>query len=398
MLGGTFAQRDPRPAKLAQKGAMPRYFFDHGRLTKSHFPQPLTHFGFSLQFADTARCPRWKIGQTEALRTERIDGGSHGEDTKENETWFQKSKLLLAFTSGIKRKTGADNANRLPGARDEIAARLLAGCLLSAGCISRPDISACFMKSNLRRRVLTLLVVSGLMAAGARARDWSLADGSRVTGDYAGGIGDVIFVKRADGSRVKLSQGLLSAEDRNYIQERQKGSVSIVKSDPQVSAALLKARQIQAQNLVGALLFGHKLVVPGPAGFVDAPAAAAAPDYYAIYFSAGWCAPCHKFTPQLVEFYRQNKENHANFEVVFVSSDHSERDMLNYMKQFSMPWPALRFEDAKSPDVDRYAGDGIPCLVVVDAEGKVVSNSYINGKYVGPQQPMQALGKLLASK
>lgn len=33
----------------------------------------------------------------------------------------------------------------------------------------------------------------------------------------------------------------------------------------------------------------------------------------ALYFSAHWCAPCRKFTPQLVEFYNRVASQHPEF-------------------------------------------------------------------------------------
>ena len=38
-----------------------------------------------------------------------------------------------------------------------------------------------------------------------------------------------------------------------------------------------------------------------------------------LYFSAHWCPPCRRFTPQLVDFYNSKKGTPEEFEVVFVS-------------------------------------------------------------------------------
>ena len=48
----------------------------------------------------------------------------------------------------------------------------------------------------------------------------------------------------------------------------------------------------------------------------DAPANAI--QYYAIYYSAQWCPPCHAFTPKLVDWYNRFKPAHHNFELIFV--------------------------------------------------------------------------------
>jgi len=116
--------------------------------------------------------------------------------------------------------------------------------------------------------------------------------------------------------------------------------------------------------------------------------------YIAFYYSAHWCGPCRQFTPKLVEFYNKNKTD--DFEIIFVSSDRSAGDMLKYMEGSHMPWPAIKFNKIQKTKVGKYAGPGIPCLVLLDAKtGEVISESYENGKYKGPTRVMNALGKLL---
>ena len=40
-----------------------------------------------------------------------------------------------------------------------------------------------------------------------------------------------------------------------------------------------------------------------------------------------------------------------------------------------MPWPAISFDKLPGKDaLKKYAGESIPCLVVVDANGKVISD------------------------
>ena len=67
---------------------------------------------------------------------------------------------------------------------------------------------------------------------------------------------------------------------------------------------------------------------------------------FALYFSAHWCAPCRKFTPQLVEFYNRVAPQHPEFELVFVSDDRSPFGMETYMRD--MPWLAIDFSKLPS--------------------------------------------------
>lgn len=111
-----------------------------------------------------------------------------------------------------------------------------------------------------------------------------------------------------------------------------------------------------------------------------------------LYFAARWCPSCRKFTPELVEYYNRVSAAHPEFEVVFVSNDRSAPAMEAYMHDAQMPWPAVSFDKiAEKQALLQYAGPGIPCLVVIDAQGNVVSNSYDGSNYRGPQRVLADL-------
>lgn len=147
----------------------------------------------------------------------------------------------------------------------------------------------------------------------------------------------------------------------------------------------------------GKLISANKSPFAFPA---NAPAASIR--YYAIYYSAQWCPPCHAFTPVLVEWYKKFKPSHPNFELIFVSEDRDEAAMIEYMKEMAMPWPAMRFGDLKhdggfkGSGIEKFAGTGIPDLVLVDADGKVLSDSFSwTGSYLGPQRVLDDIEKLV---
>lgn len=118
-----------------------------------------------------------------------------------------------------------------------------------------------------------------------------------------------------------------------------------------------------------------------------------------LYFSAHWCAPCRKFTPDLVAYYNKVAPAHPEFEIVFVSNDKSAPEMEAYMRDMQMPWPALSFDKVPgAAALTKYAGSGIPCLVVVDETGKVISDTFAGKNYRGPEAVLADLDQLFSGK
>lgn len=120
---------------------------------------------------------------------------------------------------------------------------------------------------------------------------------------------------------------------------------------------------------------------------------------FLLYFSAHWCGPCRKFTPQLVDYYNHVAPQHPELELIFVSRDKSPFAMETYMRDTKMPWPAIDYQKvAAKESITKYAGEGIPDLVLVDGTGRVVSTSYEGKKYVGPGKVLVDLQTIFAGK
>jgi nucleoredoxin len=152
-----------------------------------------------------------------------------------------------------------------------------------------------------------------------------------------------------------------------------------------------------ASSKIYSLTLGKLVSKTGADYHFPADAPADGVQYYAIYYSAQWCPPCHAFTPVLVDWYNRFKPAHPNFELIFVSDDHDEASMLDYMKEMSMPWPALDYEYVKhdGSGIEKYAGDGIPDLVLIDSDGNLLADSYQGGTYVGPQSAVTDIERIV---
>ncbi|XP_034956221.1 nucleoredoxin-like protein 2 [Zootoca vivipara] len=97
-----------------------------------------------------------------------------------------------------------------------------------------------------------------------------------------------------------------------------------------------------------------------------------------LYFSAAWCSLCRDFTPILCDFYSELVEDApspAPFEIVFVSSDRSREEMVDYMQNTHGEWLAVPFHDTFKHELKkRYNITAIPKLVIVKQTGEVITD------------------------
>jgi thiol-disulfide isomerase/thioredoxin len=121
------------------------------------------------------------------------------------------------------------------------------------------------------------------------------------------------------------------------------------------------------------------------------------PEFYLVYFGAGWCGPCRRFSPGFVESYGQLKRAVGDrFEVIFASWDESVGGQIDYVKEAHMPWPVIKFRMAREiRAISRWEGNGIPCLVVLTPNGELLYHTYRGEEYMGPQSALDAFVSLL---
>lgn len=96
-----------------------------------------------------------------------------------------------------------------------------------------------------------------------------------------------------------------------------------------------------------------------------------------LYFSAHWCPPCRHFTPTLGEWYegqREEKGEEGGLEMVFVSSDRTQKDFSEYHGK--MPFLAVPYDQQKRRGLigEQFRVRGLPTLVFVDGRtGKLLT-------------------------
>jgi len=96
-----------------------------------------------------------------------------------------------------------------------------------------------------------------------------------------------------------------------------------------------------------------------------------------VDFWATWCGPCIAELPNVLDNYK--KYHDKGFEVIGISLDNSRDDLEGFLKENELPWPILFEDDSddakgwSNPMAAKYGISGIPTVILVEANGNVVS-------------------------
>jgi thiol-disulfide isomerase/thioredoxin len=94
--------------------------------------------------------------------------------------------------------------------------------------------------------------------------------------------------------------------------------------------------------------------------------------YLIVDFWASWCGPCRQEIPHLKELY--SKYQSKGLEILAVSIDAKPEAWKKALKEENMAWTQVHAQDSKKA-MDDYLFSGIPFMVVVDKDGKIVEKN-----------------------
>jgi thiol-disulfide isomerase/thioredoxin len=112
-----------------------------------------------------------------------------------------------------------------------------------------------------------------------------------------------------------------------------------------------------------------------------------------VDFWATWCRPCIEELPNVQAVYDEFHDQ--GLEVVSISLDEQRAALVRFLQARPLPWPQIFFDltdeaSLKNHPATRYEVQSIPCLLVIDRDGKLIARD-VRGKEIR-RTVTQALG------
>jgi thiol-disulfide isomerase/thioredoxin len=75
------------------------------------------------------------------------------------------------------------------------------------------------------------------------------------------------------------------------------------------------------------------------------PASLDATRVFVFFWGANWCEWCHKTSPELAKFVNEHAAARPDLTFVMLDGDKEQSEMLKYLKEKKLPWPAVAMAD-----------------------------------------------------
>lgn len=95
---------------------------------------------------------------------------------------------------------------------------------------------------------------------------------------------------------------------------------------------------------------------------------------FVFYVGANWCEQCHQLSPYVAKWVKANAAANPRMCVIMLNSDEKESEMLAYMTEGRMPWPAVRRDDWLKSFFSPMIIGALPQVTIMDRYGKVISS------------------------
>jgi thiol-disulfide isomerase/thioredoxin len=117
-----------------------------------------------------------------------------------------------------------------------------------------------------------------------------------------------------------------------------------------------------------------------------------------VDFWATWCRPCLAELPNVQAAY--DKYHDDGLDVVSISLDWNRSALDHFLEARPLPWPQIFFDPTKTggdnPLARRFGIDAIPCMLVVDREGRLIARD-VRGPEIATTVA-EALGQPVSSR
>ncbi|MBU4270609.1 MAG: TlpA family protein disulfide reductase [Planctomycetes bacterium] len=90
-----------------------------------------------------------------------------------------------------------------------------------------------------------------------------------------------------------------------------------------------------------------------------------------VNFFATWCASCRREIKKIKKSY--DLYHDKGFDVVGISCDRNQTMLEKFVKDKKLPWPIVYGDKKPSPTVAYYGIEGLPQLILVGKDGKVIT-------------------------